>query len=705
MRAFLKKIVLSFELVTELPEWLFLLCLAAGFACAFILYRKDSAFEEIHIWLKRSLFVFRFLVVSLLAFLLLSPLVKTQLRNVEKPVLIFAQDNSQSVIHNRDSAFVKNEFRESFTSLAKDLKEKYDVKEVSFGSEVKEGLGFSFGDKKTNISNLLEQLSVQYSNRNVGAIVIATDGIFNEGSNPLYASGGLRAPFYCIALGDTQVRKDLVLSRVIHNRVAILGNNFPLQAVADARQLAGSRTKLTVEEDSVVLFEKVIDISGSRFHRNIPVYLDAKTKGIHRYRVSLLPLEGEVTAANNRTEIFVEVLENRQRILLLAHAPHPDIAVLKDAIESNQNYEVKIEMAKDFAGEVNNFNLCILHQVPSVQNTCTPLLEKINSSAVPAWYILGAQSSLSAFNSIGAGLSVTEGKGKMNEAQPSVAHGFSLFMISDAFAKTIGSYPPLSSPFGIYRSNADAYPMLAQKINGTESGIPLMQFSASGNRRTGILAGEGLWRWRLRNFSDAQSHDIVNEFIVKSVQYLSVREEKKPFRIAGKNNFTESEPVVFDAELYNEAEELVNTPEVSMTITNSKGEAYPFTFSKTEKAYTLNAGVFPSGLYKYTAFAKLGDKNYSQSGQFTVSELQAELSETIADHQLLNFLSVKSGGALVYPRELDRLKSLILKRDDIKPVVYSQLKLTDLVNLKWFFFLLLLFLSAEWFLRKRSGSY
>ena len=33
-----------------------------------------------------------------------------------------------------------------------------------------------------------------YSNQNLGAIVLASDGIYNEGSNPVYASTRLGAP-------------------------------------------------------------------------------------------------------------------------------------------------------------------------------------------------------------------------------------------------------------------------------------------------------------------------------------------------------------------------------------------------------------------------------------------------------------------------------------------------------------------------------
>jgi hypothetical protein len=96
---------------------------------------------------------------------------------------------------------------------------------------------------------------------------------------------------------------------------------------------------------------------------------------------------------------------------------------------------------------------------------------------------------------------------------------------------------------------------------------------------------------------------------------------------------------------------------------------------------------------------------YNSEGEFSVTALQVEQNETTADHQLLYALSHKTGGELFYPGQLDALAKTLEQREDIKTISYSHYKLEDLINLKWVFFLLLALLSAEWFLRKRSGAY
>ena len=96
---------------------------------------------------------------------------------------------------------------------------------------------------------------------------------------------------------------------------------------------------------------------------------------------------------------------------------------------------------------------------------------------------------------------------------------------------------------------------------------------------------------------------------------------------------------------------------------------------------------------------------YHSSGELSVTALQAEQIETVADHQLMFALAKKSGGDMFYPTQLKDLAKKILERNDIKTITYSHYKLRDLVDLKIIFYLILGLLTMEWFLRKRAGAY
>ncbi|MBA3971290.1 MAG: hypothetical protein H0X46_03965 [Bacteroidetes bacterium] len=282
---------------------------------------------------------------------------------------------------------------------------------------------------------------------------------------------------------------------------------------------------------------------------------------------------------------------------------------------------------------------------------------------------------------------------------------FPLFTISEELRSAFKDFPAVTSPFGSFQSDNNSNVLLYQRIGIVDTKTPLMLFNNTGENKTAMFMGEGIWRWKLQNFAANGNHVLFDEFISKTVQFLSVKVDKSFFKVLGKNNFFENEAIEFEAEVYNESYELINEPEVNIVFTNSNNKKFNYSFSKTTNAYRLNAGMLPVGEYKYDAKVKVGQKVYQQHSEFSISALQVELTNTVADHQMLYSLAKKHSGEMVYPADLTSLSDKLNAREDIKSVSYSEKKLTDVINLKWIFFLILILLSVEWFIRKRNGAY
>lgn len=696
---------MGFSLVTSYPWWFIVFCLAAGFLYAWLLYRRDGLLKEIPVWLGRTLITCRFLVVSALAFLLLGPMIRHVTREVEKPIVVVALDESQSILNGSDSLKRREQIRNDMETLRNALSDACELKWYGFGDRTREGISYTFRDKLTNFSELYQNLDMRYANRNVGAIILATDGLYNEGASPVYGPARLKIPVYTLGLGDTTVRRDLFISAVNHNKVAFLGNSFPLEVVADARQAAGSRTILTVEEDSVVLATRTLDIPGDVMHQTVPFLLQASAKGMHRYKIRLSRVEAEVTYVNNERDVFIEVLENKQRILVLTTAPNPDVAALRSALESSPNYEVKVANPQTFNGRYSDYSLAILHGLPSAAFPLRTEWEKLRAAGIPLWWILSANTDLQAFSDMNGLLNVSNGNGQLNDVIALPQPSFSLFTLSQEVMEAMAGWPPLKSPFGMYNARKDIYTLANQRIGNVETQLPLLTFGEEQGLKTGVLCGEGLWRWRISDFISNASHRISNEWVSAVVQYLAVREVKSPFRVSSRTSYRENENLVFDASLLNAADKPVNEPEARIVLTNREGKDFPFVMSRTTNAYTLNAGQFPAGNYSYRAEVKLGDQLYVSKGNFSVTALQAETAITVADHQLLRALSSRSGGAFFLPGKTDELAGLIRKNENLKSISYLDRKLDDLVSSPWFFAMLAFLLSLEWFVRKRSGSY
>jgi hypothetical protein len=515
----------------------------------------------------------------------------------------------------------------------------------------------------------------------------------------------LTAPVYSIALGDTSIKRDVILKKVDHNRYAYLGNEFPVEITLEAEKFQGKDVTVQLSGENGVLWEQRVSIIGNSFRKVLSAKLKAEIPGLNRIRASVSVLNGELSRSNNTQDFFVEVLDGRQKVLILAANPHPDIAALKRSISGNDNYEVDAMVLgeKEFSPE--QYDLIILHQLPQQGGAGRPDMDKIRASTVPVFCIVGSKTDLRWFNDMNFGLQVNAARQSRNEVLPVFAKGFSLFTLDENVRRMLQRFPPLNAPFAEYAASGSAQTLFHQRIGNVETQSPLLLFNDVSGRKTGVLVGDGIWRWRMRDFEENGSHEVFDALLSKVVQFLALKTDKSLFRVNTKNSYSEDEEVVFNAELYNETYEPINEPDVDLTITDEQGKAFDYKFNRTEVAYRLNAGSFKEGNYRYKAKVSNGGKVLECSGQFMVAALKLETTSTTADHGLMYKIANGSGGELFYPRELDKLAEAIKARTDIRNVVYEQAWFKEAIHMKWLFFLLLALLGLEWFVRKRNGAY
>ena len=209
-------------------------CLATGLFFAWLLYGKNSNLTRpVNI----GLAVIRTITLTLILWLLFSPLLKQTSYTLEKPIVVIAQDNSESITAFKPAGFDSVKYRKSLQQLQAELSEKYEVRAYSFSDHVVSGLDFSYKGKLTNAAQLISRLNDELLNKNVGAVIIATDGIFNRGGNPAQELALLKAPVYTIALGDTIPKKDILISAVNVNDLVYLDNDFRMEIQVDRKSV------------------------------------------------------------------------------------------------------------------------------------------------------------------------------------------------------------------------------------------------------------------------------------------------------------------------------------------------------------------------------------------------------------------------------------------------------------------------------------
>jgi len=694
------------SIVSEAPKWFILLCVLAGLVYAGALYFRDRFNRTYGSRLAALLGFFRLVVVSLLAFFLLKPLIKNISNDLQKPIIVIAQDDSESLVVGKDSSYYKGEYQQQLQSLIASFGNDYEIRTYHFGAQVAEGIdSLRFDEKLTDFSTLLDEVYNKYSGSNIGALIVASDGLYNRGENPVYSFRKLGCPVYTVALGDTTVHKDVLLAEVAHNRIAYLGNKFPVEITVEGRKAAGENSTLTVSRKGQVLHSEQIQFTGERFFKTISLSLDAKETGLQKYTVSLTTVKNEITTTNNRKDIFIDVLDGRQKVLILASAPHPDVAAIKDALLINESYQVEAELEKDFSGNLSEYSLVIFHQLPAVGGTGLSIISNTLDSGIPAVFVWGANTDFRAFNDLNTGYALNDYRNSTTDVGGIFSKEFSLFSMNESTAENMRKLPPLSVPFGDFEFSQGVSALAYQRVGQIETDNPLISFNKVGEHKVGLIAGEGLWRWRLTSFQNTQAHDEFSEIVTKMVQYMASKEDRSLFRVNAKNDFLENEHVIFEAELYNESYEPITNREISITIVNEEGNEFRYNFSPTGTRYRLDAGQLPPGNYSYNAQANNGAQLLKEVGEFSVTPLQLETVNTVADHRLLNQFAVENNGEMVLPADMNSLAEKIKARKDIVAIAYENKQLTDIIDYRWLLAVLLGFLCLEWLLRKRAGTY
>jgi len=688
------------QLILSTQWWFILLCLGLGIGYAYLLYKpqfKDTVFK--------ALAVVRALVVSLLAFFLLGPVLVRTSSEIEKPKILMVLDNSESVLSNKNRDFYTKDFLKQWYNLSSELGEDYDVEYLNLGGDVKPADSADFKAKRTDIGSMYDFINNTYAKQNVGAVVFASDGIYNRGANPSYKQLNFHAPIYTIGMGDSTIKKDVILKSAVANSIAYLNNEFPIEINISAFECVGQNTTLNISENGNAVFSQNIAIDKKDFFKSILINLEAKQPGTKHYVATLSSISGEHSIINNKKDIFIDIIDGREKILIAHNGSHPDIGAIKEALKPNKNYEtISKTLSEINLGDISQYSVAILHQLPARGSNSQNLINTLRANKIPIWVIVGSQTAFEQLNQVAGIARIDRNQGRFNESQASLNTKFNAFTLEENTKQTIGLFPPMTVPYGQYAGTEYMDVLAYQKIGNVNSNIPLWAFSNQNNEKTAYLFGEGFWKWRMIDFVENENHVASSELVNKTIQFLAVKEDKRKFRVYPvKSVYEEDENVRFVAELYNASYELINTNEVKLSITDEAKKIYSYTFSRNDKSYALDLGLLNPGAYQFTAKAE--GINETVSGKFLVTALQTELVNTRADFALLRDMSKKNNGEFVPTEQLKSVAYKIKKNTGVTSVTYNEKKPDELINLKWVFFILLGLISLEWFIRKYEGAY
>ncbi|TAH08585.1 MAG: VWA domain-containing protein [Runella slithyformis] len=689
------------EIIFQSSPWYVGFCLLLGAVYAFLLYQPAPAWSKQINWLLAFL---RGALVSLIAFLLLAPLLRSIQTRTDKPKVVLAIDNSESLVNYGPKWLPElAKLRENLAEAGLEV----TVQTLNNENFQAEFPSLRFDQRSSNLSELLSNAKNNYEGRNLTDVVLLTDGISNQGLTPTFGTYPFRV--HTVGIGDTLPKRDVSLKAITANKIAYLGNQFPIQADIVASGFAGRTVGVTLKQNGNPVARQVITFKQNNDFQQVTFQTTSNLKGVQHYVVEVEALSGEFTTKNNRRDVYLDIVDGKEKILLLALAAHPDLKAIRSIIERNLNYELDIKIMglnpnMDLSG--TKYDLIILHQLPDYFNVGSDILNKLlQRDNTPVFFILGNQSNASAVTKLNGALNISAGAGQIDKVTGRFNANFNLLNLDPEKLQIIEKLPPLTVPFGEYGVRPGAEVVLLQNVGNVKTNKALLALNTAGPRKSAVLAGEGIWQWRMEEYALTEKQEAVDELLLKVMQLISVKEDKRKFRVYPlQNEINVGERAAFETEIYNDIYEKTYGQSVRLEITDERGKMSAYTYTNTKENSRFERSGLAEGLYRYKATTSINGKIENAEGQFVVRDLQLEALNLTADFGMLRQLSNQTGGKFSLAAQLETLQTYLINNKAPSRLDSTE-DLSELIQQKWLFFLLLLLVTTEWGIRKYQGSY
>ena len=692
---------MNISIITEHSLWWLLPILLLAVALVYGQYYYKNPYKNDLSPIRTTvLAVLRALVYIGLLFLLLNPRIKYSQEHIEKPLLIWAQDNSQSVRFSKDSTYFLNDYSTDVDGFLQKLSSKYEVQKLSFGQEVRPVDVFDFSDLSSDYASLFAYLKNNLQAPEQTQVILAGDALYNKGNDPRFLVQEIKSLVHSLALGDAATQKDLSIVSLRSNKLAFLKSNTPVRVGLKADFCSGEKLIMKLYSGSEILYGDTVAITSDAFFVEKDFFINPSRVGLQKYQLRVHPLKGEYSLKNNVRDLVVDVLDSKRKIAICYDTYHPDIAALHSALSEPGNFSIDLIDISKKQVDFSDFNLMILYQLPSIKQAGGAFFSQLKSSDLPFMMILGGGSDINALNLLDLGLNMLRDNALYQDARIGFDAGFSLFEINQQDKKSIAEFPPLMSPMAQYQFNQESHILGSQLIKGIPTDVPLVVFSQKDQQKQAYILGEGLWRWKLHDYKTNGSHEHFNTLINQMVQYLALRVKKSQLVLQYDKVYKESDEIRIEAQLYNKSYQATNKADIKFLLQNENGEEFAYQFERLGHVYGLDLNRLPAGNYQFAAKVKAFDQDLESRGAFLISADNLEAKNLQANPNLLKQLSDLSEGLHFPVSKLSQLSDSLLMNNKVRARISLENKYSSTLNIIWILCFVIMLLILEWFLRK-----
>ncbi len=661
--------------------------LAALLIAYFQYFYKSKEKSQYIYWL----FFIRFSVLFSIFLLFINPSLKKMNIEIVKPNLVVAIDNSSSIKYNKLSETVEN-----LVALLKkntDLNEKFDIKYFSFGSKVNILDSLAFNEPKTNLAEPLIEFSKIVAEK-VSPTILISDGNQTIGNNIAYTN--YKNPVFAYVVGDTTSSEDLYIHQINVNKFSYINNKFPVEVFVNYNGGNKVSKQLSVFYKGKSIYTKQLEFSSKENAQVDSFFLEAKEEGNQYYTVKIEALKNEVNSFNNSKTISVNVLKEQSKIAVISSIIHPDLGLLKKAIESNKQRSVTFLDPANLKNELSNFQLVVLYQP---NNSFKTIIQQLKAKSIHYLIVTGTKTDWNFLNNNQQVFS-KKAIAQTENFSPVLNMDYSSFQLKDI---GFSNFAPLEDLFGAVKFNAPFNTLLFQKIGNFNTENPLLATFDDNGQKGGVLLGEGIWRWRMNSYSVNKSFEPFDGFMANLIQFLGSNKSMNRLQVTAEALYYSNETILFSANYLDANYNFDSRAKLWLTVSNKATNfSNKIPLSVGSHGFYTELNKLPSGDYNYSV--RVENQTDTVAGTFTILPFEIEQQYSNSTDEQLKLVAQNTGGALFYEQQEDALISKLLEENVFKSIQKSTIEKTPLIDWKWLLGFIILLLSIEWFTRKYFGK-
>lgn len=655
-------------------------------AIAFFFNRNNNSSSKL---VKYSLLLLRTFALFLILLLFLNPKITNKTIETIKPNLIVLTDNSSSIKINKSNIKIKN-FRDKLIGNTA-LKNKYTIKEFAFSSNVEELDSLTFNNNTTNIFNAINKVDKMFK-KDQNAMVILTDGIQTNGRDYEYLK--TKSNLFPVVFGDTTLYEDVSIAQLNVNKYAYLRHKFPVEVFLNYQGNRNRNLNFKVLEKNKVVFFKNIPLSKEKNSDKIDFYLPANKVGYSNYKAVISSVKNEKNKRNNTKNFTVEVIDEQAEIAIVSSIKHPDVGVLKRAIETNKQRKVSIIDPLKFTN-IRKYALVIVYQPNANFEEVFKQIKQNNSNVL---MITGTQTNWEFLNNAQKYFS-KKAIHKSESYFGSINTNFTTFYVNDI---GFNDFSPLQDFYGDVSFNNEMETILNQKINKIETNQPLIGIIKNENQKIGFIFGEGLYKWNMSSYVQNNSKENFNEFINSIVQYLSLNKKNNRLEIEAKPLYYESDNKTILATYYDANFNASTKQTLWIEVVNKSTKEklkYPLMVEFDKYKITLNS--MKQGDYNAVVFDP--QNKVRKAINFTVLPYTLEEQLVRSDIKKMQLLAQNNETKLYFSSQNNAIKKALLEEKELKNIQKEKITKKPFIQLHWILSMLIILLTIEWFIRKYNG--